>query len=44
MQNSLIRIVIKLKVRFEAHCTGVRQEKVRFLVQKFFKKLKDRFR
>ena len=29
---------------FKAHCTGVRQEKVRFLVQKFFKKLKDRFR
>jgi len=55
MQNSLITIVIKLVSRWprlklymgesaEHHCTGVRQEKVKYLVQKFFRKLKEKFR
>ena len=55
MQNSLITIAIKPVSRWprlklcteesaEHHCTGVRQEKIKYLVQKFSRKLKDKFR
>ena len=55
MQNSLITIAIKPVSRWprlklcteesaEHHCTGVRQEKVKYSDQKFFRKLTDKFR